>query len=78
MRFLRYPGGKRKLLSFLLHYLPGKNELAGKYVEPFVGGGSVFLYLNPSKTIIADLNAELINLYKGIKNYPHKVWEIFE
>src|SRR3972149_3719155 len=78
MRFLRYPGGKGKLLAFLLNYLPGKNELEGKYIEPFVGGGSVFLYLNPSNTIIADLNAELINLYKAIKNYPHKVWEIFE
>lgn len=78
MRFLRYPGGKGKLLAFLLNYLPGKNELEGKYIEPFVGGGSVFLHLNPSNTIIADLNAELIDLYKGIKNYPHKVWEIFE
>lgn len=78
MRFLRYPGGKSKLLSFLVHFLPPKNEIEGKYIEPFVGGGSVFLHLNPSNPIIADLNAELIDLYKGIKNYPHKVWEIFK
>ena len=78
MKFLRYPGGKSKLLSFLINFLPNKNQIEGRYIEPFVGGGSVFLHLNPSNSIIADLNTELIDLYKGIKNYPHKVWEIFE
>lgn len=78
MRFLRYPGGKSKLLSFLVDYLPNGNEIKGQYIEPFVGGGSVFLHLNPSNPVLADLNAELIDLYKSIKSYPHKVWELFE
>lgn len=78
MKFLRYPGGKGKLLNFLIQYLPEVENIDGTYIEPFVGGGSVFLYLKPQKAIISDLNIELINLYKGIKNYPHKVWEIFK
>jgi DNA adenine methylase len=78
MRFLRYPGGKGKLLSVLVNYLPKTKDLQGKYIEPFVGGGAVFLYLSHAETIIADLNSELIDLYKGVKRYPHKVWEIFE
>ncbi len=77
MRFLRYPGGKTKLLSFLYDFLPKSEEITGTYIEPFVGGGSVFLYAKPTKAILSDINNELIDLYKGIKNYPHKVWEIF-
>lgn len=77
MKFLRYPGGKSKLLYFLTDFLPKPGEIGGTYIEPFVGGGSVFLFMNPSKAIISDLNKDLIDLYKGIKLYPHKVWEIF-
>jgi DNA adenine methylase len=78
MKFLRYPGGKTKLISFLVDYLPASEEIKGTYIEPFVGGGSVYLYLKPNKAHISDLNSELITLYKGIKLYPHKVWETFE
>jgi DNA adenine methylase len=78
MKFLRYPGGKRKQLSFLVNYLPEGKDIKGTYIEPFVGGGSVFFYLNPERALISDLNSDLITLYKGIKLYPHKVWEIFE
>ncbi len=78
MKFLRYPGGKRKLLSFLSGYLPKPDQFTGIYVEPFVGGGSVFFHVYPQKALLADLNKELIDLYKGIRNSPHKVWEIFK
>ncbi|HLO70836.1 MAG TPA: Dam family site-specific DNA-(adenine-N6)-methyltransferase [Flavipsychrobacter sp.] len=78
MKFLRYPGGKGKFLNYLIKYLPAANDIKGQYIEPFVGGGSVFLHLKPENAIISDLNNELITLYKGIKLYPHKVWECFE
>lgn len=77
MRFLRYPGGKSKLLSFLIDYLPHKEDIQGKYIEPFVGGGAVYFHIKPEKASISDLNKELIDLYKGIRNYPHKVWEVY-
>ena len=77
MRFLRYPGGKNRLLFFLANLLPPSEKIEGRYIEPFVGGGSVFLYVQPERAILSDLNEELINLYKGIRNYPHKVWETF-
>ena len=78
MKFLRYPGGKTKQLMFLDKYLPKNQVLKGKYIEPFVGGGSVFLYVEPERALISDLNKELIELYSGIRNYPHKVWETFK
>ncbi len=42
---LRYPGGKGKLSQFIAKTILD-NELSGcEYVEPFVGGGAVALYL---------------------------------
>ena len=35
------------------------------------------MYISPKRAILSDLNKELIELYKGIKNYPNKVWEIY-
>ena len=78
MKFLRYPGGKSKFISFLIKHLPNSQDIKGTYIEPFVGGGSIFFYMNPANALISDLNSELITLYKGIKLYPHKVWETFE
>jgi DNA adenine methylase len=58
-------------------HIPDSSRTKGRYIEPFVGGGSVFLHVQPDKAIISDLNGDLVDLYKGIRNYPHKVWETF-
>ena len=50
MRFLRYPGGKTKQLMYLSAYLPKSEEINGQYIEPFVGGGSVFLSVPAAKS----------------------------
>ena len=78
MKFLRYPGGKARLLKYIAQHLPTDREVEGKYVEPFVGGGSVFFHQRPRRALLCDLNDELIELYKGISLYPHKVWEMYE
>jgi DNA adenine methylase len=44
MRFLRYPGGKSKLISFLVNYLPKGDKIKGKYIEPFVAESLCILY----------------------------------
>jgi DNA adenine methylase len=74
LTFIRYPGGKRRLISFLDGHLPSTHKISGKYIEPFVGSGSVFFHLRPGKAILADLNAELIDLYRGIRSDPDRVW----
>lgn len=78
MKFLRYPGGKARLLKYIAMYLPTDHEIKGKYIEPFVGGGSVFFHHRPRKALLCDLNEELIELYRGISLYPHKVWETYK
>lgn len=60
---LKWAGGKSQLLSELIPKIPKQYN---RYIEPFFGGGAVFFALKPSKSIIADSNPELINLYKTV------------
>lgn len=75
MNFLRYPGSKRRMLEFLRPHLPTAATLQGRYVEPFVGSGAVFFMLGPSQALISDVNPDLIDLYRGIKQSPEAVWD---
>ena len=71
--FLKWAGGKRQLLPEIKARLPrAKFET---YVEPFIGGGAVFIDRlsggEPDRTtIINDVNSDLIACYKTIKNHP--------
>lgn len=65
--FLTWAGGKRWLVKKDNQIAPPYYE---RYIEPFVGGASVFFSLPNSSYMIADSNLELINSYKAIKkNY---------
>ena len=75
--FLRYPGGKQRILNDLIPHLPSREEISGNFVEPFVGGGAVFFAFNPQKALLADINPELIDLYRGLRRFPVKVWKKF-
>ena len=72
--FLKWAGGKTQLLNEFSKRLPGgfKNGKITKYVEPFIGGGAVFFYLNQrfsfEKSYICDVNEELILTYRVIQN----------
>ncbi|MGO3413496.1 MAG: adenine-specific DNA-methyltransferase [Kluyvera intermedia] len=61
--FLKWAGGKYPLLDDIRHHLPDGDCL----VEPFVGAGSVFLNTDFSRYILADINSDLIELYKIVK-----------
>src|ERR1035441_7301490 len=62
--FLKWPGGKRWLVHQYPSLFPLRYE---RYIEPFLGGGSVFFHLAPSRAILADTNPELINAYRCLK-----------
>ena len=76
--FLRYPGGKYRIMDQIVPHLPISKRIKGKFVEPFLGGGAVFFLLEPQYAILADINEELITLYNGIRLFPLKVWGIFK
>ncbi len=58
--FLKWAGGKRQLVNDLIQYMPEKYQT---YYEPFLGGGALFLRLQPNQAIVNDSNSELINCY---------------
>lgn len=62
--FLKWAGGKYSLLPELVRLIPEGKRL----VEPFVGGGSVFLNSEKHESfLLADVNADLINLYQMLE-----------
>jgi DNA adenine methylase len=75
---LKWAGGKRHIAEELRSSFPVDWD-KGTYIEPFIGGGAMFLFLAPEKAIIADLNVRLFGFYSHIKDTPHDVFNgIFE
>ncbi len=68
--FLKWPGGKR----WLLPYRGLFPKTFGRYVEPFLGSGSVFFGLNPTTATLSDVNPDLIACYKCIRSNWRKVY----
>src|ERR1700761_2555476 len=75
--FLRYPGGKRRMLDFLSDHLPTRQQIEGRFIEPFVGGGAIYFFLRPYRALLSDLNEELISIYWGLKFHPKRVWQLY-
>lgn len=65
---LKWAGGKKKVINDIASLLPKKGKK--RLVEPFVGGGSVFLNLDFDEYLLMDMNKDLINLFNIIKNQP--------
>jgi DNA adenine methylase len=66
---IKWSGGKSDEIKIFEKYFPDNlNTHEYTYIEPFVGGGSVYFYLNPQKAVINDIHSELIHLYKSIGN----------
>ncbi|MDC7230643.1 MAG: Dam family site-specific DNA-(adenine-N6)-methyltransferase, partial [Sphaerochaetaceae bacterium] len=74
--FLKWPGGKRWFISKHHNYLPKKIEK--NYIEPFLGGGSVFFYLLPENAILADINSDLINVYQIMRKHYLQLGKILQ
>jgi DNA adenine methylase len=65
--FLKWAGGKRWLVRNSDKIFP--SAINGMYYEPFLGGASVFAYITPKKATLSDINGELINVYRQVKNH---------
>lgn len=67
---LKWAGGKRKLLPYLLPYFSKHKHQ--RLIEPFLGSGIVFLNTNYHKYLLNDSNPDLINFYKILTKSPKK------
>ncbi len=68
--FLKWAGGKQKLLAQYDAYFPTKFN---RYLEPFVGGGAVFFHLWSTgrlckRILLFDRNEELANAYHAVRD----------
>ncbi|RRB15646.1 Dam family site-specific DNA-(adenine-N6)-methyltransferase [Larkinella knui] len=63
--FLKWPGGKRWFVEKHSTLLPTNFNT---YIEPFLGSGSVFFFLQPIRAILSDVNKDLIDTFKGVKD----------
>lgn len=61
--FLKWAGGKFKIIDKILTKLPDGQRL----IEPFVGSGAVFLNAPYNQFLLADTNQDLISLYTFIQ-----------
>lgn len=69
--FLRWVGGKQRMLPALLERMPKKFN--GRYFEPFLGGGSLFLANRFKNAVLSDLNRHLINAYTWVRDDPREI-----
>lgn len=65
---IKYRGGKSKEIVHFIHHMPHQYS---RYIEPFLGGGAFYFYLQPDHAIINDVNFKLYCFYKEIQEkYP--------
>jgi DNA adenine methylase len=62
--FLKWAGSKYKIVERIRNSLPPGKRL----IEPFAGSGAVFLNTTYEEYLVADSNADLINLFEQIKS----------
>ncbi len=63
--FLKWAGGKTQLVPVLAKHIPTRFD---RYLEPFVGGGSMFFHLRPKIALLNDLNEELMITYQVVRD----------
>ncbi len=63
--FLKWAGSKYKIVERIRESLPRGKRL----IEPFAGSGAVFLNTSYDVYLIADSNADLINLFNQVKTH---------
>ncbi|WP_276320073.1 DNA adenine methylase [Pseudoalteromonas phenolica] len=74
---LRYPGGKTKLVAYVLETLEINDLIGGTYVEPFAGGAGIAWYLllnNKVKHVcINDINPSIYAFWYSVLYSTHEL-----
>ncbi len=71
---LFYVGDKYKLIPEIKKFFPKK---INKFIEPFTGGGSVFLNTEAKEFLLNDLDNKVINIHKTLHEYSNNKAEFF-
>ena len=80
--FVKWVGGKTQLIDQLEALLPADFDRWENvtYIEPFVGGGAMLFHMlqthsNIKSAIICDINSDLTNCYRVVKECPEALVE---
>lgn len=71
-----YVGDKIKIIPQLMDNFP---HTINKFIEPFCGGGTVFLNVKAKKYLVNDIDSYIIELHKFLNSFalePDKFWNI--
>lgn len=72
--FIKWAGGKTKLLPTLLDIFPPKVH---GYYEPFMGGAAVFYAMTAAgryeRAFLNDWNKDLVNVYRVVRDFPEEL-----
>lgn len=73
---IKWSGGKSDEISKFAKYIPTDYDV---YIEPFIGGGSVYFHLSPTKAVISDVHTELIDFYQSIGDgHASEIYDFME
>ncbi|MDO9557218.1 MAG: Dam family site-specific DNA-(adenine-N6)-methyltransferase [Coriobacteriia bacterium] len=70
--FLNWAGGKRWLVS---NYPESLTQTEGRYIEPFLGSGAVFFHLQPSSSLLSDVNSQLVETFAAVRDDSGRVYD---
>lgn len=72
---LRYAGSKWNIVRWIVEHMPPHKT----YLEPFFGSGAVFFCKKPSHLeTINDINGDVINLFRVIRDQPEELIRLVE
>jgi DNA adenine methylase len=72
---LFYVGDKYKLVQEIKPYFP---EKINRFIEPFVGGGSMYLNINAKQYLLNDIDSNVIDIHRFLCSYIGKEQAFFE
>lgn len=64
--FLKWAGGKLLLVDTIKKHVPKETK---RFIEPFLGAGSVSLNIDAQEHIVNDFNSDLIELWKELQTH---------
>lgn len=79
---VKWPGGKGRLVPKLRPLMPENLSGFTQYVEPFLGGGAIFLSLLSEEAfpswLVSDSNPRLMGLYRTVRDMPDSLLDKLE
>ena len=70
---IKWVGGKQSVMVHFEDLIKNNLKPGSTFYEPFAGGLAVTLALEHPNTVVNDLNSELINMYKVIRDNPEEL-----